>query len=215
MMRVVGIGAGGHAKVLIDILRLRGEVEIIGLTDLNPTLWTTSVASVPVLGDDHLLPVLFAQGVTGAFVGVGGVGDDTLRRRLYEQVRSIGFDMISIIHPGTIIAASAVIGAGVMIMAGATINPDAHLGDNVIINTGAIVEHDCQIGAHAHVAPGAVLSGGARVGEGAHIGAGAVVRQYLTIGPHAIVGAGAVVTKDVPAATTVVGIPARLLIRKD
>ena len=89
--------------------------------------------------------------LTGAFVGVGGVGNTTLRQRLYEQTRSIGFAMLSIIHPGAIIAASAVLESGVMIMAGAIINPAAHLGDNVIINTEAIVDHDGQIGAQAHV----------------------------------------------------------------
>lgn len=215
MMRVVGIGAGGHAKVLIDILRLRGEVEVIGLTDPDPVRWNTSIAGVPVLGDDRLLPVLFAQGVSGAFVGVGGVGDNRLRQRLYEQARTIGFQMISLFHPHAIIAASAVLGSGLMIMANAVVNPEASLGDNVIINTGAIVEHECQVGAHVHVAPGAVLSGGVRVGDGVHLGAGAVVRQHLTIGPWAIVGAGAVVTKDVSFDTTVVGIPARPLIRAD
>jgi UDP-perosamine 4-acetyltransferase len=215
MMRVVGLGAGGHAKVLIDLLRLRGDVEIVGLTDPDPALWHTTVLDVPVLGDDHLLATLLSQGVRGAFIGVGGVGDNTPRQRLYGAARSMGFEIMTSIHPTAIIARSVVLESGVMIMAGAIINAGTHIDDNVIINTGAIVEHDCQISAHAHVAPGAVLSGGARVGEGAHIGAGAVVRQYLTIGARAIVGAGAVVTKDVPADTTVVGIPAKPLTRQD
>jgi UDP-perosamine 4-acetyltransferase len=215
MMRVVGLGAGGHAKVLIDILRLRGEVEIVGLTDPDPTVWQTAVLDVPVLGDDNLLPTLLSQGVRGAFIGVGGVGDNTARQRLFEAARSIGFEIITSIHPTAIIARQVVLEAGVMIMAGAIINAGTHIDDNVIINTGAIVEHDCYIGAQVHVAPGAVLSGGVRVGEGAHVGAGAVVRQSLTIGARAIIGAGAVVTKDVPADITVVGIPAKPLIRQD
>jgi UDP-perosamine 4-acetyltransferase len=210
-MRVVGIGAGGHAKVLIDVLRLHSKIEIVGLTDSAPELWHTSVLGVPVLGDDSLLPRLLAQGVRGVFIGVGGRGDNTPRRRLYEHVHGLGFQSIAIIHSMAVIASDVTIGLGPMIMAGAIVNPGVRICDNVIINTGAIVEHDCLIGNHVHVATGARLASTVRVGDGAHIGAGATIRQCITIGENAIVGAGAVVVKDVSPGSVVVGVPARSL----
>jgi len=210
VIQVVGIGAGGHAKVLLDILRLMNVYHVVGL--LDPGCVGTSVGDVPVLGGDELLPRLHAEGIAAAFIGVGGVGDNALRSKLFEKVQAAGFTFINVIHPAAILAPSVQLGQGAAIMAGAIVNPDARIGDNVIINTGAIVEHDCEIASHAHISPGAVLCGGVRVGMGAHIGAGATVRQYVTIGERAVVGAGAVVVKDVEAGIMVVGIPAKPII---
>jgi UDP-perosamine 4-acetyltransferase len=207
MLRIIGLGAGGHAKVLIDILRHMGGFEIVGL--LDPNCVGASVSGVPVLSGDELLPRLRAEGIAKAFIGVGGVGDNTLRIKLFEKVQVAGFTLINAIHPAAVLAPSVQLGEGITIMAGAIVNPDTRIGDNVIINTGAIVEHDCEIAAHAHISPGAVLCGGVRVGMGAHIGAGATVRQYVTVGEGALVGAGAVVIKDVPPGAAVLGVPAR------
>ena len=212
-MRVIGLGAGGHAKVVIEILRLIGGYELAGLLDPKQELWGTEVLGVPVLGDDSLLPELYNQGVHHAFIGLGTTGDTQPRRQLYEKARRQGFQIVHAIHPQAVIAPSVEIGHGPTIMAGAVINAAARLGDNVIVNTGAIVEHDCVIGDHVHIATGARLASGVHVGEGTHIGLGASIRQCIHIGRNAIVGAGAVVVDDVPDSVVVIGVPARILKR--
>jgi UDP-perosamine 4-acetyltransferase len=209
MNKVVGVGAGGHAKVVLDIVRLMDTYQIIGL--LDPHCVGSTVGNAPVLGGDELLPHLRADGVEFAFIGLGATGNNMQRGRLFEKVQSAGFTIINAIHPASVIASSVQLGRGITIMAGSIINSDTQIGDNVIINTGAIVEHDCKIAAHAHISPGAVLCGSVHVGSGAHVGAGATVRQGVTIGDNALVGAGAVVVQDVPPQVVVVGVPARVV----
>lgn len=202
-MRILGVGAGGHAKVLLDALQAAGGHEVVGLL---ATSGAGPVLGVPILGGDELLPQLRAEGVTGAFVGLGNLA---ARQRLFARLRELGFEVVQIRHPRATVAASVTAGAGLAVLAGAVINPEAVLGDNVIVNTGAVVEHDCRLGSHVHVAPGAVLCGGVHVGDATHVGAGAVVREGLRLGRGVVVGAGAVVVRDVADGQTVVGVPAR------
>lgn len=212
-MKIVGIGAGGHAKVVIEILRSASQHEIVGLVDKAGEHGNRSVLGVPVLGDDSVLSELRAQGIAGAFIGMGSIADTRARRELYQQTVALGFTVVPAIHARAYVSPSARIGDGITLMAGAMVGADACLGENVIVNSGAVVEHDCVIGDHVHIAPGALLSGGARVDEGAHVGIGAVVLQQRRIGAEAVVGAGAVVITDVPAQTTVIGVPARQLVK--
>jgi len=214
-MKVIGIGAGGHAKVVMEILALLPGHEVAGLLDADQRLWGTEVLGVEVLGADDRLPELRRDGVTHAFIGLGGVGATGPRRALYETARRHGFEIVRAVHPLSVVSPSAEIGDGPTIMAGAVVNACARLGENVIVNTGAVVEHDCVVGAHVHLATGALLASTVRVGEGAHIGVGASVRQCLSIGADSVVGAGAVVVKDVPPGVIVTGVPARALRRVD
>lgn len=211
MKRVIGLGAGGHAKVVLEILQSLGEYEVIGLLDPKASLWGTSVLSARVLGDDRLLPELRQQGVQYAFIGLGSVGDTEPRRRLYDKAREHGFEIADAIHPQSVISPSAILGNGLTVMAGVVVNACVHLGVNGIINTGAIVDHDCVIGDHVHIATGAHLAGAIHVGEGTHIGLGASIIQGISIGKNVIVGAGAVVVKDIPDGVIAVGVPARVI----
>ena len=211
MIQIVGLGAGGHARVVMEILHLNGDCRLIGLLDPREELWGTKIGETAVLGGDDLLPELFAEGVHHAFIGLGSVGDTSPRQSLFGKACRQGFSLISAINPQAIIAPSAAIGSGPTIAAGSVINTDAKLGDNVIINTGAIVEHDCLIDDHTHIATGARLAGEVSVGLGAHIGIGASIRNGIRIGREAIVGAGAAVVSDVPANAVVAGVPARVL----
>jgi UDP-perosamine 4-acetyltransferase len=209
--RVVGIGAGGHAKSVIDVLRAAGGFEIVGLLDIDTSRHGGEVMGVPIRGGDELLSRLCSEGVDHAFIGIGSVGDPGVRRRAYERCRDAGFEVVRAIHPRATVSPAAVVGDGITVMAAAVVNAGAVIGRNVIVNTGAIVEHDCRIADHVHVATGSRLSGGVVVGEGAHVGAGAVIREGIHIGAGAIVGAGAVVVADVPERVVVVGIPARVM----
>jgi len=208
-MRAIGIGAGGHARMLLEALRGRDDVEIVGLVDADPAMKGRSVLGVRVLGGDEMLAELARTGVHHAFLGVGGVGDNSRRSTVFESARALGFEFLSVVHPTAIVSPSADIGEGSCVFPGAIVGAGTRLGRNVIINTGAIVEHDCTLGDHVHVASGAVLAGGVSVEEGAHVGAGATVKQGVHIGRGAVVGLGAAVIDDVPDGATVAGVPAK------
>jgi UDP-perosamine 4-acetyltransferase len=210
-MKVIGLGAGGHAKVLIDILHSGQKLDLVGLLDVDSRLQGTTVLGIRVLGDDSLLPLLKRKGVNHFFVGLGGSGRIAVRRRLYELGIQTEMEPVNAIHAHASVSTFAELGRGVTVMAGAVINAGVCLGEDVTINTGAIIEHDCVIGDHVHVAPGAMLAGAVRVGKGAEIGMGAVIRQGTSIGEGAIVGAGAVVVEEVADHVVVVGVPARVL----
>jgi sugar O-acyltransferase (sialic acid O-acetyltransferase NeuD family) len=213
LIKVVGFGAGGHARVMLEILAAGREIEVVGLLTAKTGDAGQTVAGVRVLGDDHLLAGLIDEGVTAAFIAVGSIGDSTRRRALYELALQHKLALLPVIHPSAIVSPSARVGAGPTIMAGVIVNAAADIGANVILNSGAIVEHDVRIGDHSHIAPGARIGAGVSIGAGSHIGIGAAVRQGQRIGAGAIVGAGAVVVHDVPDGATVAGVPARPLER--
>jgi len=205
------LGGGGHAQVLIDCIQARGGIEILGILESDSSRWGESVQGIPVLGGDLLLPKMKRRGAKYFVVGVGNVGDASIRKRLYQMGVESGLEPLTVVHPTACRSAWARIGRGVQLLPVCVVNAGAEVGDNAIVNSGAIVEHDCVIGSHAHVATGARLASAVRVGDDSLIGVGASVRQGIKIGRRAVVGAGAVVVNDVPDDLVVVGVPAKVL----
>ncbi|MBI5960526.1 MAG: acetyltransferase [Chloroflexi bacterium] len=203
MTSILILGAGGHAKVVADILIGQG-IEVMGYLDDNPQTWNTKPLNIPVLGPTHIYAQYEADGM------IIGIGSNIIRRSLVDQLGADGrVSWANAIHHQSIIAPSVRLGVGLIIAAGAILTPDSVIGDHVIINTAATVDHDCQIGAFCHIAPGSHLGGGVQVGEGTLIGIGATVLPYCKIGCNVTVGGGAVVVNDIPDGMTVKGIPAR------
>lgn len=211
MRRVVGIGAGGHAKILVELLQVVGGYTLVGFTDPRPDLMNTRLLGVPILGDDSLLPGLRCEGVEAAFVGVGATRDVSVRKRLYEIASGLGFEMLTLVHPRAYVSPSARLGRGTVVLPGAVINTDVTIGDNVTVYSGVIIEHDSVIGDHVHLSPGVHLAGGVSIGCEAFVGIGASIIQGIRIGASAVIGGGAAVIRDVPSGTTAVGVPARML----
>ena len=208
MTRIVGLGAGGHGQVVRELVLTLGGYVFEGFLDADPEAAVRT--GMQVLGSDSLLEALQADGIRTAFNGVGGFGEGTAHRRVYEKARAMGVVFPWLAHPSAVVAPSARLGSGTVVCAQAVVNTAAELGENVIVNTAASVDHHCVVGAHAHLAPGVRLAGGVHIGEGAQLGRGSLVREGVRIGARAVVGAGAVVLEDVPEGGFAVGIPAEL-----
>lgn len=194
--KVVIIGGGGHAKVLLEILyRLNIDVDAIVAPQINSDSKLFRGLK-HYLHDDALLQYGAADVVL--VNGIGSLPGDTLRAEIFDKFLLAGYEFLTVISDLAIVSAHCRLGMGVQVMPGAIINADTYIGDNCIINTGAIVEHDCKLGASNHIAPGATLSGGVECGDNVHIGTGANVIQCIQIGSGSIVGAGATVTKHLP-----------------
>ncbi|MDH5524785.1 MAG: acetyltransferase [Desulfobulbaceae bacterium] len=202
------IGAGGHARVLLDII-LEHSMTMLGIVDVNPALIGQEIFGVPVIGQDDLVSG-YSPDALRLVNAVGSVGSMLIRKGVYWKFKELGFSFQTIVHRSATIGKEVILAEGVQVMAGAIIQAGAQLGCNTLINTAATVDHDCRIGDHVHIAPGATLSGNIVVGDGTHIGTGANIIQGLKIGRDVIVGAGAVVVDNLPDGVTAVGVPARV-----
>ncbi len=205
-MSLVIIGAGDHARVVLEGFEARGRhvagfVEVAGRADAARV-----VAGRPLLGtlDHHAW--IDAHHV-GEFIVA--LGDNRARAEAFERCLAMGLRAESMIHPAATLLNGARIGPGSQVCAGAVVGLDARVGANVIINTLASIDHDDDLGDHAFVAPGAHLAGRVTVGSGGRIGIGAAVREGIGIGAWATVAAGAVVIRDVEPNQLVAGVPAR------
>lgn len=202
---VIVMGAGGHAKVCIELLRASGSnvAFAIGGDDSPETC-----VGVKVLKGDHHLAQLAAEGYSKAFIAIGS---NALRSKLADFAIQQGFSLVNAISPMANISPSVTLGVGIAVMAGATINADSRIDDLAIINTGATVDHDCRVGRAAHVAPQCGVAGSVHIGERSFLGIGTKVIPNIEIGAEAIVGAGSVVIRPVQAGSKVLGTPARLV----
>lgn len=201
------LGAGGHAKVLIDALLANSEV-IAGVIDLNPLLTGTSLLGVPVLGVDEVVDE-YPRDEILLVNGIGSVDLPEKRKRVFERYKKMGYIFASVIHPSAVVAVDVELGEGVQILAGAVIQTGCHIGDNVIINTRASLDHDSCIGDHSHIAPGVTISGNVQVGKGVHLGTGSTVIQGISIGNDCLIAAGAVVIAKLATGSKARGVPAK------
>lgn len=205
-MQVVIYGAGGHGKVVADILTTAGVHEVVGFVDDNERFHGTRAMGLSVLGGKEWLHNVASDGKCGVVLGIG---DNKLRKRVAAQCQ--GLMLVIAIHPAATVSKAAHLGEGTVVMAGAVINPGAEVGRGVIINSGAVIEHDVTLGDYAHISPNATMGGGCRLGEESHLGLGAVILPGLAVGRRTVIGAGAVVIRDVPDDVVAVGVPAHVV----
>ena len=202
------LGTHIFAEEVADLALASGEHELAGFVEN----WDPARCDSPILGRRvHWVDDLAA--LAADHVGVCAIGT-TRRRAFVEHAERLGLPFTTVRHPSAVIAPSAALAEGSIASAGVVVAVETRIGRHVILNRGVLVGHHTTIGDFVTISPGANVAGCVTIGDGAYIGMGAVILDRMTIGPGAVVGAGAVVTKDVPARTQVLGVPARV-VRED
>ncbi len=201
-------GAGAHARVVVDILRLENRYEILGfLDDVNPERGDTHFCQAPLYLGPAVLDSARKGGVRSLIVAIG---DCEARLKRAGIAREHGYSLITAIHPRAVIGSGVNVGDGSVVAAGAVIAPEVKLGQNVIVNTCASVDHDSVLADGVHISAGARVGGRVTIGEAAFIGMAATVLTDAQVGERALIGAGALVLKDVPARAIAYGVPAKV-----
>ncbi|MDD5217670.1 MAG: serine acetyltransferase, partial [Candidatus Omnitrophica bacterium] len=167
---VLGLGTGGHAKVVVEAIQAAGGYRIVGMLDPKKELWNTYFLGAPVLGGDELLTELYQKKLRHVFIGMGSSLDLTVRKKIYDKAIQHGFQVIAVIHPKAIISSSCHMKQAPSIMAAAVLDPGVCLGVNVLVNVGSYIGHDSVIGDHVHVAPHVALGSAVCIGDCSFIG---------------------------------------------
>lgn len=206
MKKLILVGAGGHSKSVADSIE-KSQYKLCGFIDENKIgkhlglpIYGTCIEDVPNYRE-------FCY-----FVSIGNV---EYRKMWFDRIIDKGLDVINIIDSSAIISSNTRIGIGNFIGKMAVINADAEIGNNNVINTRALIEHECKVGSHNHLSTNSVINGNVVVEDNVFMGSSSVCNGQLKIGHDSIIGSGSVIIDDVPEKTTVVGVPARVIKRRD
>ena len=209
-MKIIIIGAGGHSKVIVDVIQNEQKYEIAGFID-NSLPMGHKVLDYKVLGKEDEINTLFYK--HEIFGGIIAIGDNFIRSNVEKKIKQLcnEFKFINCVHPNSNIAFDVVMGEGNVVMAGATINTSSEISNHCIFNTNCSIDHDNKIANFVSIAPNAVTGGNVQVGEFSAIGIGATVNHNVSIGYNCIIGASSLVNKDTKSNSVYYGMPAKFI----
>ena len=194
MKNIIIVGAAGHARSCIEVVESEGIYKIAGLVGLKSEIGL-EISGYKVIASDDELPRMLND-FEYAINALGQISNSAPRAKKFEELRKIGFKTPSVVASSAIIASSASIGEGTILMHGSIVNSGATIGQNCIINSVALIEHDCYIGSNTHISTGALINGGAVVGSNSFIGSGAILKQGIEVGDNCLVGMGVILRKN-------------------
>ncbi|WP_416695915.1 acetyltransferase [Candidatus Pseudothioglobus sp. Uisw_050_01] len=204
MKRLAIFGAGGHGKVVAEIAQLSGWSDIIFFDD-NDRI--TKLENWSIQGNLKKF-LSHSKDYDGSFVAIG---DNQIRLQIVKlMLSSSKNNLVTLIHPNSIISQLSKVGLGSVVMAGSIINPFSSIGISNIINTNSVIEHDNLIGDYVHISPGVNIAGSVTIGQESWIGIGSSIKQNISIGSNVIVGLGSVVLENLPDNVVAFGVPAKI-----
>lgn len=199
MSSLVLYGAGGHAKVIYDIILSNNLLLEYLLDDYPPSSFF-----------HHLEVFKPKDELLNNKKVIVAVGDANARERIVAKIADkCSFE--TLVHHSSFVSRFSELGEGTVVMPQACINAEVNIGKHCIINTACVIEHECIIEDFVHLSPSVTLAGNITIKKRAQIGIGARIIPGVTIGEDAIIGAGTVVIRDVPDGATVVGNPGKII----
>ena len=212
--KILLIGAGQHARVILYNIKEQNKYDVIGILDANldKAKENKTFEGIPILDIDYnevdLRKLKIELGISKFFIAFGNM---KYRKKVWEMFKQAGWDSVNIIHPNAVISKDAKLGEGILIECGCLITPNPTIGNNVVVNTGSQVNHDNIVEDHVYIASGVILSGGVKIGENTLLDDGVIVTLGKIVGKNSLIGAGAVVTKNIEDNVVVYGNPAKVI----
>lgn len=209
--KIVIIGAGQHARVVLYNIEEQNKYEVIGYLDSNDNRIGNIFEGKKILGNyqkENLKEFSKKIGTNKFFIGFGNM---KYRKKVFDYFIDNGWEAVNIIHPNAVVSKNARLGKGILIECGCLITPNPVIGDNVVVNTGSQVNHDNIIEDNVYIASGVILSGGIKIGENTLLDDGVIVTLGCSVGKNSLIGAGAVVTKNIPDEVVAYGSPCKVI----
>lgn len=179
MRKIILIGAGGHAASCIDVIQQEKKFKILGLVDNNKKIGSKFMG-FKILGRDNDL-IKLKKITKYAFVAIGQVSTNPFRKKIFLNLKKLGFDIPKIISPHSYVSKNAKVGKGSIVHHGVIINALANIGNNCIINSKALIEHRVKVGYHTHVSTGCIINGDTTIEPECFLGSRSVIRHSTRI----------------------------------
>jgi sugar O-acyltransferase (sialic acid O-acetyltransferase NeuD family) len=207
---ILVVGAGGHARAVLDAIRAAGRYTPVGLVESFQSPGTVC-HGLRILGTEHALAEVCRQ--VGTRRGVIAIGDNWQRQQMANRMRAVcpEFEFVTVVHAAATVAHDVTLGSGTVVLPGAVVVSGCRIGEGCVVNTQASLDHDSVMEDYAQLAPGAVTGGWVRIGADTFVGLGARIKSRVQVGPHTVIGAGALVLKDCPSNVVAYGAPARVV----
>ena len=194
MKKIILVGAGGHAKSCLDIIKSTKKYRILGFIDNDKS---KTIDKYKVIGGDNYLKNIKNKKNINIAITIGQIKNYKKRNELFLKIKRLGFKIPKIVSRHALISDKSSILTGTMIFHGVIINYGVKVGENSIINTSALIEHDTKIGSNTHIATKATINGGVKIGSNTFIGSGSVIKEGVEIRDNCIIGMGSIIKKDV------------------
>jgi sugar O-acyltransferase (sialic acid O-acetyltransferase NeuD family) len=210
MKNIIIIGASGHAKVIIDMLKRQNNCTVVGIIDVKEKIGQ-QVMGYEILGTEEILPNLVREYKN--LEGIIAIGDNSVRNAVLKKIHSIvpDFNFAAVVDSSAVIAENVLIGQGTAIMPGVVVNNAASIGNFCILNTKSSLDHDSIMEDFSSLAPGVTVGGNVKIGHHSAISLGANIIHGIEIGEHTVVGAGSTVVRSIPANVVAFGVPAKIV----
>ena len=205
MKKIIVFGAGEFGELILNLSKFN-DIEVCAFGDDNPNNKDREIEGIPIFKTDDLIEFSLDKNINSA---ICAIGNNKIRSEKYHFFEIKGFDMLSIVHPKSLIDTKVEYGKNVIIEMGTAIHTCSKIGNNVFLGGDALIGHHNIIGNHVLIGGNVSFGGSVVVEDFVSIGVGASIKPGVKIGQGAIVGVGAAVVKDVPKKTTVVGVPAK------
>jgi sugar O-acyltransferase (sialic acid O-acetyltransferase NeuD family) len=193
---IILVGAGGHGKACVEVIESNKQYRIKGFIDAIGADKRT-VLGYPILGDDQLIDEEAKLANVQFLVAVGQIKSAATRIKIFDHILRAGGKLATVVASTAVVARSAKLEEGTIVMHQVLVNADAHIGKNVILNNKCLVEHDCVIGDHVHISTGALINGSCSIGSRVFVGSGVVLKNDIHISNDVVIGAGSYVRQSI------------------